>query len=689
MRKIYLILIIFTLTLLNSINSVIKAQNVEFEKENFPNKKDQYKQAVRDIKEADKIIENEGTNLISQALPLYIKANDFNPNNALLNYKIGKCYLMTDEKVKSIPYLEKAAKLNKDVNPDLMYLLGKAYHYNMEWDKAISTYKEAMNKTSSANPAKIKEIQKKIEECNTGKELIKKPTRVFIDNIGPGVNTKYPEYSPCISADESMIIFTSRRDNENGTTLVSPEDNKPYEDIYISYNDNGKWTDAINPGKPLNSDTHDAAVALSPDGQKLFIYKGDNGGDIYQCDLKKDQWSKPDRLPKTINTEYHESSASFSFDGKTIYFVSDKPGGFGGRDIYMSKMNEKGKWGEAINLGPIINTPYDEESVFMHPDGKTLYFSSKGHNTMGGYDIFKSVFENGTWSDPENIGYPVNTPDDDVFLSVAANGKHAYYTSAKPGGYGDKDIYMITFLGPEKEVVTNTEDNLLASLTQPISETVVEKAVEIKTNQVTILKGKILDDITKQPVLGTIEITDNEKNQLVATFESNASTGKYLVSLPSGKNYGIAVKSENYLFHSENIDVKSEKSYQEIYKDIYLKKATVGTKIVLKNIFFDFDKSTLRNESTAELERLTKLLNDMPALRIEISGHTDNKGTATYNKKLSEDRAQAVVDYLVSKGINKSRLEYKGYGFDQPIAKNDTEQGRQMNRRTEFKILSK
>ena len=428
------------------------------------------------------------------------------------------------------------------------------------------------------------------------------------------------------------------------------------------------------------------SVGVSPDGQKLFVYKfkKNDGGDIYVCELKGDEWSKPRQLGKNINTEYHESSASFSYDGRTMYFVSDRPdAGYGGRDIYMNKLlfpdlkvGKKGRWGKAINLGPIINTEYNEEGVFMHPDGKTLYFSSTGHNTMGGYDIFKSVYENGRWGKPENLGYPINTPDDDIFFTISGSGKHGYYSSVKKEGFGEKDIYKITFLGPEKQVVLNTEDNLLASLAAPVSETVIEPVLEINAVALTILKGIIKDAITLKPVEASIELADNEENEIIADFTSNSTTGKYLVSLPAGKNYGIAVKAEGYLFHSENFDIPKSAGFKEITKDIELKKVAVGSKIILKNIFFDFDKATLRPESSNELERLTKLLNDVPTLKIEISGHTDNRGSDDYNQKLSAKRAQAVVNYLIGKQIDKNRLVSKGYGESVPIETNDTEIGR-------------
>jgi outer membrane protein OmpA-like peptidoglycan-associated protein len=308
---------------------------------------------------------------------------------------------------------------------------------------------------------------------------------------------------------------------------------------------------------------------------------------------------------------------------------------------------------------------------------------------MGGYDIFKSVLDNGKWSDPVNLGYPVNTPDDDVFFVTSASGKHGFYASFNGNGFGEKDIYQVTFLGEEKPFVLNNEDNLLASQTAPVKETVIAPVMQIKEAQLTILKGVITDKNTKNSLEATIDIIDNTKNEIIATFNSNSTTGKYLVSLPAGRNYGIAVKKENYLFHSENFDLPATSVYQEVVKNIAMQNIAVGSKMILKNIFFDFDKATLRPESTSELERLIKLMTDVPTLKVEISGHTDSKGSDVYNKTLSNNRAKAVVDYLIAKGISSDRFTAVGFGEEQPIDSNDTEEGRQMNRRTEFKILSK
>jgi outer membrane protein OmpA-like peptidoglycan-associated protein/tetratricopeptide (TPR) repeat protein len=684
--------ILVSLVFLFFMAGLMAQKNVEFDKTNFPDNKVR-KEALKNIETGDAFFAK-GIGAYADALEYYMKAQAVNPDNAALNYKIGVAYRKINPE-KSLEHLMKAESLNKacgkKCNDSLYYYVGLANHANYQFDKAIESYKLFKNSLTPKDYAAIAPIlTKKIEECETGKILYANPVKVFIDNMGPSINTIYREYSPFINADESVMIFTSRRENTIGGK-IDPQDQIYYEDLYIANrNEDNTWK-VTNPGKPLNSKVHDATAGLSPDGQTLFIYKGEvHNGDVFECQLKGDKWGKPVALPKTINTKFHESSVSLGPDGRTLYFISDKEGSVGGRDIWVSHKDKKDKWGKAINLKE-LNTPYDEESIFIHPDGRTLYFSSQGHKTMGGFDIFKSSYnaETGTWGEPVNIGYPINTPDDDLFFTISASGEHAYMMSdTRKDGYGARDLYMVTFI-LQKDVATNDENNLIAWRTEPVSETVIESKVDVNTASLTLLKGKILDDATKQPVEASIILTDITKNEQLATFTSNSATGKYLVSLPSGKNYGIAVKAEGYLFHSENFDIPASSGYQEVEKDIYLKKIEVGKEIVLKNIFFDFAKATLRPESVNELENLKQLMNENPTLKIEISGHTDNVGSAAYNKDLSNRRAKAVVDYLVKAGISADRMTSVGYGFDKPIAPNDTDAGRQLNRRTEFKITSK
>lgn len=633
-----------------------------------------------------------------RALKNYLSADSMDATHAETKYDIGVCYLKSDVKEKALGYFEKVLELAPTQFSDIHYLIGNCLQFNSEWDKASTEYIKyqsylLLQKDTKEKRFAYSEVMKRIEECNNGKEVCKAPIRVFIDNLGSIVNTAYVDYTPVISADEDMLMFTSRRPTTTGGA-IDPNCDEYFEDIYRTYNFDGQWDTPTNLGPPINTIGHDATVNLSPDGQKLLVYIDNKGeGNIWESQLSGENWTAPIKLPSSINSKYHESSASYSYDGNTLYFVSYRPGGIGGGDIYYVIKDKKGNWGsEAYNIGAPINTIYDEESVFMMPDGKTMYFSSKGHKTMGGFDIFKTTLDSlGRWSEPENIGSPINGADDDLTFVIAASGKHAYYSSVKKQGYGSRDIYMISFLGQEKNPSLSVEDNLIACLTAPISETssLVSANVEIKTSALTVLKGIILDAVTKTPLAATITLTDNATGKELANFKSNSKTGKYLVTLPAGKNYGIAVKNDGYLFHSENFEIPASSSYQEIVIDIPLKNVSVGSRIVLKNVFYDFNKATLRNESQTELNLLIKLLNDVPTMRIELSSHTDNKGTEKYNLDLSERRSTAVVEYLVTHGIDAKRLESKGYGFSDPLAPNDTEAGRQMNRRTEFKILSR
>ncbi len=696
-----IIVIAFFTTILSMlvINSYAQV-SAEINKKEFKQGKNGYKDAMASIKYADTYYEIGQPGAYRMALAEYLKAYEYNQYYPELNYKIGACYLYSTEKEKAIDFLEKAYKAKPGVASDIYFLLGWANHMIYNFDEAIEFYRKYKIENPQTDAKKKKDdvithdVDKKIHECETGKKLTANPIRVFIDNLGATVNSKYPDYGPVITTDESLVIFTSRREGSTDGE-IDPNDLLYYEDLYITYNDDKKgWSQAINM-RALNTPGHDASVGLSPDGQLLYTYKGVPDGTLFESKLDGDNWTKPKEMNKNINTKYHETSASISYDSKYLYFVSDREkdefgnSSLGGKDIFVCEKQNNGKWSPAKNVGTPINTKYDEEGVFMHPDGVTMYFCSKRKGSMGGYDIFYSENDGaGNWSEPINIGYPVNTPDDDVFFVVAGNARYAYYSSARDDGYGLQDIYRITFLGPEKMMVVGSEDILIASSNATIQQKVEQEVIEVKKVRLTIMKGTVTDALSEEPIAANIEIVDNEKNELVTTLTSNSKTGKYLVSLPSGKNYGIAVKADGYLFYSENINIPEATAYQEVTKDIVLSKVGIGSKIVLKNIFFDYGKETLRETSFPELDRLVALLESYPDMKIEIGGHTDSHGGLQFNTQLSEDRAKSVVNYLVDNGIDESRLTYKGYAYLQPIATNDTDEGRQQNRRVEFKVLS-
>ena len=698
--------IIISSIIIFSCSFLFAQKEVTFDKKNFKDNKKEFKEALDYLEEADELVLPNPFPRYSQALPLYEKAYAFNPKSAHLNFQLGLCYLNTVNKFKALDYFKASFDLNPNKNPDIHFFIGRGYHLRSDWDNAIKHY-EAHKKRldNSKELALIMEVNKFIFECKSGKELVENPVRVWIDNMGKNVNSEYPDYGMIMTADASEIFFTSRRPSTTGGDKDVMID-QYFEDVYTSNKRSANnWIPATNVGDPINTKGHDAAVALSPDGSKMIVYIDDKGdGNLYESKREGNEWSKPKKFNDEICSPYHEASAWYSSDAKRLFFVSERPlenrGDPKDRDIYVAFWNEdKEEWLDVKRLPDNINTKYNEDGVFLHPDGKSLYFSSKGHNSMGGYDVFKSVQqEDGSWSDPENIGFPVNTPDDDVFFVVAANGRDAYMTSYREGGIGDKDLYKVTFLGPVKEPILNSEDILLANSSVPVRANVIEPKVEVTGSQLAILKGIVRDDKTKEPLKAQIELVDNETNEIIAEFSSDAKNGRYLVSLPGGKNYGIAVKAEGYLFHSENFDVTQDSDYKEVEKIIDLKKVDVGQSIVLRNIFFDLNKYSLRSESEIELNRLTKLLIENPKLKIEIGGHTDSRGSAEYNKELSKNRAKTVVEYLIDKGIDKNRLEFAGYGEEQPInsdeaiskmkLRSEKEAAHQDNRRTEFKILA-
>ncbi|HQI45728.1 MAG TPA: OmpA family protein [Bacteroidales bacterium] len=622
------------------------------------------------------------------ALPVFLFLDTLTPGNPNICFNVGVCYINSMfEKTKAIPYLEKAIEnvsisyvgYADEITAPIFafYYLGKAYMIANRIDEALTNFEKFAYYLTEKDEALLKDANRQIEMCYNAKKLMNNPVDIRIDNVGEPVNGPFPDYSPVISTDEQTIIFVSRRE---GTTCEKKDtDGKYFEDIYISTYDTTqkKWTDLKKIGTNINTCGHEAPISLSYDRKQLFIYKDDNGdGNIYVSQLKLNNWTSPDKLSSNINTKSWETHASLTSDGNTLYFTSNRPGGFGGRDIYMCEKLANGEWSAALNLGPQINTEYEEESPFILPDNVTLYFSSKGHESMGGFDIFTStISDEGYWSTPENIGYPINTTDDDVFYVPTIDEQHAYYASAKEGGYGDLDIYRLSIIAQKKLVAH--------------------------------LKGIVFDEITLNPVGANIQVVDASTNEIVARLTSEETTGNYYVSLPIGKKYFITAEAENYYptdkylnipdtitnpYYTEAIIMKKVpatiaiKNKKLIFEN---KEIVVGERIVLNNVFFDFDKYTLRPESVEELNKWVQFLSNNGTLKIEVSGHTDNKGTAEYNKTLSENRAMAVCNYFIENGIAKTRIKYKGYGFDQPIATNKTDEGRQKNRRTEIKIISK
>lgn len=468
-------------------------------------------------------------------------------------------------------------------------------------------------------------------------------------NMGDSVNSVVSEYYPTLTIDGNELIFTRRVKNYN-------------EDFFGATRVNGQWSKAKPLEGDINTDANEGAQTISQDGQWL-IFTGCNfpGGygscDLYISYLTSDGWSAPVNLGPKVNSEGWDSAPTLSPDKRDLYFASKRNDGYGGSDIYVSHYLPNGTWSEAENLGPAVNTAGDESCPFIHADNQTLYFTSNGHLGYGGDDLF--VIRKGpknTWGKAMNLGYPINTIENEGSLIVAADGKTAYYASDRHDSKGGLDIY--TF----------------------------ELRNDIRPNRTLWVKGKVFDKKTNKGLPSAIELTDLATQEVLSKVQTD-ETGNYLVTLPIGKDYAFNVNRKGYLFFSDNFPLSQKTPDSTYHIDIPLQPLEANASIVLKNIFFDSKEFSLKPESTTELDKLFVLLRDNPTLRIEISGHTDNVGKPQDNLILSNNRAQAVVKYLADKGIDPQRLSFKGFGETVPVADNATEEGRAQNRRTEMKVI--
>ncbi|WP_299249234.1 OmpA family protein [uncultured Cytophaga sp.] len=622
------------------------------------------------------------------ALKQYLEAYKLNQNNASLNNKIGIQYMKSDYPHKCLPYFESAYKIDPKVDVDILFNLGVANQENHRFAEASEFYTQFRATLPVTSPL-LKKVDRRIYECANGVEFMAQPVDVKITSAGTVINSNFPDFAPVISADEKVMIFTSRRTGSTGGQL--DETGQFYEDIYISKKVNGEWGTPQNIGANINTDGHDASIALSADGSQLFIYKDDGSGDIYYCKLRADgSWSKPLPIEGSVNSRVsYENAAAVSPDGNTLFFASNREGGYGGLDLYMVKMNEKGFWGKPTNLGPVINTEDDDEGPFMDFDGITLYFSSRAHKGMGGYDIFKTYYDStrATWTEPINMGYPINTANNDIYFVLSGDGSHGYYASAKDDGVGEKDIYMISMPPREDKQALLAKMKAMNLEIQSVAPQIIPTVAAVLL-PITI-KGVVKDAETGSPISSSVQLTDANGVLVSEIMADQNGMFSFIVNNKEASQYTLSTEKDGYGFVNKTFSVPAAATIsQEITQNLALKKLAVGNIFVLRNIYFDFDKAILKATSNKELNNLLQLLQKNPAMDIEISGHTDSKGSDEYNKVLSKKRAQAVVNWLVSKGISKSRLTYEGYGESRPLASNDDEpEGRELNRRTEFKII--
>lgn len=502
--------------------------------------------------------------------------------------------------------------------------------------------------------------ERALVNCDFAITAIEHPVEFKPENLGAGVNTDADEYYPSLTIDGKTLVFTrNKKDPE--------QRNMPQEDFYVSNFKDGAWSMAFNAGGPLNTSQNEGAPSISADGKLLFFAACDREGGAGSCDIYfsrnvNGRWSAARNLGEPINTKAWETQPSFSSDGKTLYFVRGfhTNEGIKQQDIYVTSIGANGNFQTPVKLGSNINSDEAEESVFIHPDNQTLYFSSRGFAGMGGLDIYLSKRqEDGSWGKAVNLGYPINTCNDENSLLVSPDGVKAYFATNREGGFGGLDLYQF---------------NLPASA-QP--------------QKITYVRGHVTDAVTDNPLGAGYEIIEIETGKTIVSGNADKASGNFTNSLTVGKDYLLNVSHPGYLFYSDHFSCKEAVDFSNPFLlEIKLQAATVGNKVILKNIFFDTDSFNLKPQSNIELEKLVQLLTKNPKIKIQISGHTDNTGDPKKNMILSDNRAKAVYTFLIAKGIDKTRLTYKGFGDTQPIAPNTTAEGRAQNRRTEFVIVS-
>ena len=585
---------------------------------------------------------------------------------------LAEVYIESGNRNQAIQSYLNAIRIDPEFFPAMYFTLAQLEMKESKFEDAMKHLEKFLS-YNNLKPIIRSQAKHQLESCKFAINAMKNPVPFNPTNLGDSINSEFDEYWPSLTADEQTLTITRlipRVLEDNVITQAERKTNiqlqqQLQEDFYISTKETDFWQAAKNVGEPLNTKGNEGAQTISVDGRLMYFTacnrpEGKGRCDIYLTTKTREGWSEPTNLGAPVNSSAWEAQPSISPDGKTLYFVSNREGGKGQKDLWYSTLKNDNKWSEPVNLGEKVNTKGDEQSPFIHPDNNTLYFASDGRIGMGGFDLFKvTKNDDGTWGEPVNLGYPINTVHDEIGLIVNAKGDKAMYSSDRLSHKG-RDIFEF------------------------------ELYQEARPKSVSYLKGTVTDAENNKKLKAVFELINIDTKETVMQAESDDQTGEFLVCIPTESDYALNVSKPGYLFYSDNFSLKGVYEISDPYmKDIELKPIKIGEKIILKNIFYATDSYKLDTKSVVELTKLLDLLKNNPALRIEISGHTDNIGADDYNLELSRNRANSVYSYLIDSGINKNRLEYKGYGESEPISSNETERGRAENRRTEIKIIGK
>ncbi len=616
--------------------------------------------------------------------------------NHLEAYNEGMKNLNRGNYERAIALLKESVNIN-DRFGDSWYYLGIAFGLTERWEESAYAFKRLEGANAGYNPWFYYEMAKafiKLNNFEEAKLAIDKftvrfpggPKNTLFHHMGKNrleyivkspeirsqavempdpkplasINSISGDYMPQVNPTGTRLYFTSVRkggfDRQDDTTKV----NNWGEDIYVSDLIDGRWSDPELLPEPLNSFGDDFGSSFTGDGQLMIYVKCGDKESVGNCDLYITQlvgteWTIPVNMGNVVNSDDWDSQPTISSDGNRIFFTSARKGGYGGSDIYMTEKNHLGDWGVPQNMGSTVNTPLNDNSPYLAPDGKTLYYATEGHPGYGGTDIFYTAFDNGKWSMPINVGAPINSQSDDTNFSISASGTG--YLASSRADAENYDLYE------------------------------VELPDHLKPKPTVVIQGIVSNAKSSEPLGAWLLLEDINTGEMIAINKSNSSSGEYLVVLPAGRNYSLSANSDGFFFYSQSFELPKDTSYQEITMNIALEPIEKGTKVVLNNIFFESGKATLKPISYVELNKAVDLLKKNVTMVIEIGGHTDNLGSDELNMKLSQERANSVMSYITLAGVETNRVQAKGYGETQPLADNATEEGRAANRRTEFIIV--
>lgn len=628
-----------------------------------------------------------------QATELFTQSIQFNPNNAKAQFMAGQSIMLTVNKEKSLPYFRKAFNLDPAVDEDILYFIGQAYHHNYKFDSAILFY-DRYNRILARSlkfdkSIKINEVNRKIFECRNAVVFVENPVKVKITHLDKSINSEYPDYAPAINGDETLMVITSRRPENNLNAAVAT-DLEYYEDMYYSEFKDGKWSAAKNMSGPLNTNYHNSGVAISPDGKELILYHDNNGGDLFISNKgEKFEWSDP-RPMDGINSEYLENSASLTRDNQTIYFTSNRPGGYGGTDIYSADLGKGGRWGNVRNLGPLVNTEMDEDGVFISTSGKHLYFSSNGHAGMGDMDIYRSALDTvaGQWSEPLNLGYPINSPENDIYFVLNSDETDAYISSVRIENIGEQDIYKVDMTQWQPVELGNLDYQDLFAESASVkkvsdAEFNGKEAPKVASASVRLV---VKDALTDNLVSAQVALRKKDGKEDLKELQKGVYTTTLISDPAQPKVYKVDINSIGYSPQIATIYLGGI-SFQEMQFNDTIKMQKLAVNVPsLIDIYFGHDSD--EPLSFNGIQDFIAMMEKSPTMKVEIGGHTDALGPDEYNQLLSQRRAEAVRKYLARLGVDAERITAIGYGESRPVASNETQEGRRLNRRTEFTILA-